>query len=429
MNQRKATESRDNDSLSDIFPDTFLGFKRTNSDLEWNRTLKNRIDRQSTQERTDRTRVKEDKLFSMNFEMERMEKRRSKKGFTDNQEKFYNNLLNKTDNNKTAIEGFEHFNKIEDRLLNLKELENKQEKEDEIIPKEVKKEVKENKRKRIKKAKNVIPRNIGDQEKQKLIVERKKRRETNKERKGSEEIQVLEKINTLFKNLLKRKELKLKELTLTDFEFTVFKSFVKRKFKINLIADIQKNPSQLKKQLLSISRENCKKRPEENYKFVFKRCIKKLKNDYAKSLGKKLKREAMEKSFYKFYFQEISERENMKLEQFYHPKNTPNRNEDVPKTINMEYIKNLTRSELFIERFFKYMKSDFQEDYEEVIDIKINRFFEKWEKLFQENEKEEVILKQILDYIEKNKKCKFPWSNIEVENAIKSVKGLFKEDN
>lgn len=66
------------------------------------------------------------------------------------------------------------------------------------------------------------------------------------------------------------------------------------------------------------------KRPEENYKFVFKKCLKYMKEDLKdqKKSKKKLKKKEFEKFFYNYYFKDISEKEGIPIEHFYHPKNS-----------------------------------------------------------------------------------------------------------
>lgn len=53
------------------------------------------------------------------------------------------------------------------------------------------------------------------------------------------------------------------------------------------------------------------KRPEENYKFIFKKCLKKMKENFkfAKKNKKKMKTKDFEKFFYNYYFKDISEHE------------------------------------------------------------------------------------------------------------------------
>ncbi len=64
------------------------------------------------------------------------------------------------------------------------------------------------------------------------------------------------------------------------------------------------------------------KRPEENYKFIFKRCLKKMKDDLKKTFKRKTKKKDQERYFYNYFFKQISKSEGIPIEHFYHPKNS-----------------------------------------------------------------------------------------------------------
>lgn len=54
---------------------------------------------------------------------------------------------------------------------------------------------------------------------------------------------------------------------------------------------------------MSIDSITSKKRPEENYKFIFKKCIKNMKDEFEwKNFSKKIKKNNLEEEFYKHYF-------------------------------------------------------------------------------------------------------------------------------
>lgn len=67
----------------------------------------------------------------------------------------------------------------------------------------------------------------------------------------------------------------------------------------------------------------------------------------------------MEKIFYNYFFKEISDKEGIPLQQFFHPKNssvTKNlKYKNMHKTINSHYIANISKSKQFIERFLNYL--------------------------------------------------------------------------
>ena len=95
-----------------------------------------------------------------------------------------------------------------------------------------------------------------------------------------------------------------------------------------------------------------KPRPEERYKFIFKKVFKKLRCNFKNSLpDKKLKKEKVDEYFYEYYFKEISLRENLPLSMFISPTNISSRTHF--KTINTQYIELVKKSKLFVRDFFQ----------------------------------------------------------------------------
>lgn len=169
------------------------------------------------------------------------------------------------------------------------------------------------------------------------------------------------------------------------------------------------------------------KRPEENYKFVFKRCLKNMKEEFKEKKGERLKKKDFEKNFYEHYFKEVVEHENMPLESFYHPKNSKNKAKNCPKTINSTYIENISKSPDFVQDFKKYLLGPLEKEYRKIIDSKITGLIERWETEYESTPDKDKTVDEICNYIEKNKKCKLPWTVKEVQEAVNSVKKLFDQ--
>ncbi len=170
------------------------------------------------------------------------------------------------------------------------------------------------------------------------------------------------------------------------------------------------------------------KRPEENYKFVFKRCLKHMKEDFKNLHPEKLKKKDFERSFYEHYFQAVVKKHHIPIESFFHPKNSKTKTKDSPKTINAAYVDNISKSEEFVHDFTKYLNQTLETECREIIDSKINGLIQKWESEYEDSNHNEKIIGEISDYIEKNKKCKLPWTVKEVQEAIASVWKLFGQD-
>ena len=191
------------------------------------------------------------------------------------------------------------------------------------------------------------------------------------------------------------------------------------------------------------------KRPEENYKYIFKKCLKKLKAKVGEKLEIKCcKKEEFERRFYEFYFKEIAARENLKIECFYQPRNakcaddkdrktTERRNivktvqlskKDIPKTISCKYIQNISKSKQFLDDFFTYLNEYLLNEHVANIDKKIHAMSNDWQLLLNDGLVTELTIGEICKKIEKNTKFKLPWTVKEVQTAIAAVEKLFKNN-
>jgi len=92
-----------------------------------------------------------------------------------------------------------------------------------------------------------------------------------------------------------------------------------------------------------------------------------------------------------------------------------------PKTINAKYVQNVTRSEVFLADFRKYLENEFIKDYSKTIDFKIGKVIEKCNDLIS---KKRQGIANVKDYVENNPKCKLPWTHRELEAARSTVRDL-----
>lgn len=171
------------------------------------------------------------------------------------------------------------------------------------------------------------------------------------------------------------------------------------------------------------------KRPEENYKFVFKRCLKHMKETLkSKNHEAKMLKKDFEKWFAKYYFQEVVDFLKIPIESFFHPKNSNQHSKSTVKTINSQYISNIVQSKKFVTDFMNFLNNGLEKQYNAVIKQKIAGLFDRWEKEYQHASNKEEVIRKICQNIEKNTKCKLPWTIIEVRAAIDSVNQLFREN-
>ena len=239
---------------------------------------------------------------------------------------------------------------------------------------------------------------------------------------------LLEILKTIFKNKKFNEE-----INLDKGERKILKAIVERKYKEEI--ENNKNFSKMKKNIFELMNKNSKKRPEENYKFIFKLCLKNMKEELKKKIKKPIRKKEFEKYFYDFYFKEISENEAIPIEHFHHPKNSKAlkklkaKSKDMPKTINQYYIENISKSKPFLNKFLNYLNQNLLLDYEKSIDSKLEGLVRKWENSIFDNDSEfgrDKEIDNICCYMKKNKKCKLPWNIKEIQEAIKSTKNLFR---
>lgn len=116
----------------------------------------------------------------------------------------------------------------------------------------------------------------------------------------------------------------------------MFKAIIKRKFKYDFKDFATQNIIIKVKEIMEASLKR-KPRPEERYKFIFKKVFKKMREDFKVTLkNKKLRKEEIDKLFYEHYFLKISEEKGIDLKNFVSPTNTSAKT--IYKTINNQYI-------------------------------------------------------------------------------------------
>ena len=142
----------------------------------------------------------------------------------------------------------------------------------------------------------------------------------------------------------------------------------------------------------------------------------------------KLQKRDFEKWFNQYYFQDVVASLKIPIESFFHPKNSNQQSKSAVKTINSQYIANIVQSKLFVSDFLGFLNNGLEDEYNGVIKSKINGLFERWEKDFLIAPQKDDQIRRICDNIEKNNKCKLPWTIIEVRSAINSVNQLFQEN-
>lgn len=219
-----------------------------------------------------------------------------------------------------------------------------------------------------------------------------------------------------------------KKISLNKHEQTILRSIVKRKF--SKILELHPlGDTYLHDLFIELQNAISCKRPEENYKFIFKRCLKHMKEEFKNENQTLAKRKDIDRCFYEYYFRSVSDSSKISIDNFYHPKNSKIKNKNGPKTINNTYIQNICRSKGFKKDFSDYLDKFLLKEYQESIKLKIKNLIARWSKEMKVSTDRTAAVSSICTYIEKNKKCKLPWSVKEVTEAIRSVNVLFEVAN
>ena len=166
------------------------------------------------------------------------------------------------------------------------------------------------------------------------------------------------------------------------------------------------------------------KKNEEKWKYVFKKSIKCLKNEFSE----KFKTEfdiPHEEDFLKYYFKEISDKKNIPLNYYQDPlirkyrkgKNA-NKEPNCPKSINTQYFNIIFQSKSFVKDFFHYINTKFYIDC--IFDIP-DKFVLIFDKYLNDDGK------KLKDYFKKNQRCKLPWNFFDIQLAAKSIKNLYED--
>ena len=175
--------------------------------------------------------------------------------------------------------------------------------------------------------------------------------------------------------------------------------------------------------MLELLRTPSTKRPEECYKFVLTRVIKALKRDLQKRpLPKHLSPESL---FYEKYFRELAGDAEVSLADFYYPLTGSNKGR---LKLNKDYFTKVFRSNAFVTAVLEFCRNSLVKDYAESIRKKIVLLDKKWNEVRSKHKEDSAEAERaILEYVMFNKRCKFPWSFVEVADCIKKTVALIKK--
>lgn len=228
-------------------------------------------------------------------------------------------------------------------------------------------------------------------------------------------------------------ELQFEDLQLATSELELLKEVINKKFgstfkDASSFFDTNKDQSELldrvNKMLL---KHKSAKRVEENNKFIYKYTMKYLRKQFYAKKGLKNSK-TTEIMFYEHYFSQISEQNNMKLDNFFDPLyKTLNKNPSY-KTINNKYLSLIFSSTHFKCDFFDFLKFNFKNTYNQMVPFKLKKFFKKLRSDVVSTQasldSKEDLLKKFTDKLRYNRKCKLPWTYKEIACAIAQFASL-----
>ena len=218
-------------------------------------------------------------------------------------------------------------------------------------------------------------------------------------------------------------------------ELQILKIIIYRKFKKHI--DIRYfifffifslNKKQLVQRLCSMARKSCLKKNEERWKFIYKKTIKALKQNFFIRHADKMVKPS-EDDFLKYYFAECAAKDSVPLDfykdpliQKYRKRKEKNKKLDnnCPKSINTRYLSLIFQSPHFVKDFFEYINKKFKEDY-------LNEIPEKFFLIFKNYISCNSSITFSKEYFQNNKRCKLPWTFHDVDLAIQAMREINRE--
>lgn len=167
-----------------------------------------------------------------------------------------------------------------------------------------------------------------------------------------------------------------------------------------------------------------RKKNEDGLKFVFKKAIKHMKNEFKKAHGLNghtLSIDEFDMRFYSHFFGAVAEREGIPLLCFYHFRNWKKRTSAlIPKSITKRYLALLKKNEGFMRSVREYLDTRFMREFQSFNSNKIRHLIVKWEGILQGCEDVGAGLAEIRRLILK-KGSKLPWTASEVRFAFEKT--------
>lgn len=178
----------------------------------------------------------------------------------------------------------------------------------------------------------------------------------------------------------------------------------------------------------ALNKNFSRKRSEENNKFIFKTIMAVLRKEFFQENG-------LEESgdneilFYKYFFEDLSIKNKNNLNSYFDPLyRTSLKNEEF-KSINNNYLVLIFSSNCLKGKFINYLEERFLEDYKRISVEKVYGVMRPLLKKLEEKSNStqlEVVFEAFTSKLRRSKKCKLPWSSVEVQKALNQFKKFLR---
>lgn len=208
---------------------------------------------------------------------------------------------------------------------------------------------------------------------------------------------------------------------LSQFEKRLLYYLVKRKFIPKNLKDLESDDNTCNyEKLKRVYITSNPRRPEECYKFVLTRVLKHLRRQFEAEEGCT----NPEQRLNDVYFRPVSDKFGIPMSDFNYPLAG---NQKGKFHFNFLYFSKIFKSDAFLQKIFEYTKEDIFVDFQKDLNKKVAALTHKWERILS-NDLAFIDYAQmsILRYVIFNKRCKLPWTQVDVTNAIERVKDLIQ---
>jgi ribosomal protein L31E len=184
--------------------------------------------------------------------------------------------------------------------------------------------------------------------------------------------------------------------------------------------------------LNSLSKQRLTKKNEDMLKFVVKKCVKHMQQEFLRKVklehleGKHLMKgvtledikQNKDKYFYQYFFGEVSEREGIPIQHFYHFRSWKNRFlKNIPKSVTRQSLNLWKKNPIFIDQMKTFIKESLIKSFYAFNANKIQIMIRRWERIMEQNGRVPGIKKVLSKFTCKG--SKLPWTLSEAESAAK----------